>query len=212
MLEYQLSSNPFLSTLPSPPSPLFSLSLLQPSHSLPDHLLLTSLHTPSPPSPPPPLPPLPLTSLPSPSPPVLQFHEVVASSECHQVGVVGRGGDGHRPSAPDVGVTQLVRQCLDVISCEVIVIPQHMVMGRPRCTLVGGGEGGGEGRGGEGEGEGRGRGGEGEGRGGKGSGEGEGSKIMIFYAHHTHLLGFSHFSLCAPPPAPPTCIPAWLQR
>ena len=71
------------------------------------------------------------------------------------MGVVGRGGDGHRPSAPDVGVTQLVRQCLDVISCEVIVIPQHMVMGRPRRTLVGGGEGGGgggEGRGEEGRG------------------------------------------------------------
>ena len=112
------------------------------------------------------------------------------------MGVVGRGGDGHRPSAPDVGVTQLVRQCLDVISCEVIVIPQHMVMGRPRRTLVGGGEG----RGGEGRG------------GGKGSGEGEGSKIMIFYTHHTHFLEFLHFSPCVPPPAPPTCIPAWLQR
>ena len=98
------------------------------------------------------------------------------------MGVVGRGGDGHRPSAPDVGVTQLVRQCLDVISCEVIVIPQHMVMGRPRRTLVGGEErrGGGRGRGGEGRGgEGRGgegRGGEGEGRGGEGRGGGRGGE------------------------------------
>ena len=124
------------------------------------------------------------------------------------MGVVGRGGDGHRPSAPDVGVTQLVRQCLDVISCEVIVIPQHMVMGRPRRTLVGGEERRGGGRG-------DGRGGGGEGGGGeerrKGRG-GKGSEIMIFYAHHTHLLGFSYFSPYAPPPAPPTCIPAWLQR
>ena len=151
MLEDQLlyhSSTVFPSTLLSP--------ILLPSHSLPDHLPpspplpLPSLPLPpSLPSPPPPLPPLPLPSLPSPSPPVLQFHEVVVSSECHQVGVVGRGGDGHRSSAPDVGVTQLVRQCLDVISCEVIVVPQHMVMGRPRRTLVGGEEGrGGEGRGG----------------------------------------------------------------
>ena len=141
MLEDQLlyhSSTVFPSTLLSP--------LLLPSHSLPDHL---------PPSPPLPLPSLlsppsfPPHSLPSPSPPVLQFHEVVANSDSHQVGVVGRGGDGHRPSAPDIGVTQLVRQCLDVISCEVIVIPQHMVMGRLRRTLVGGEEVGEEGRGGK---------------------------------------------------------------
>ena len=28
---------------------------------------------------------------------------------------------------------------------------------------------------------------------------------MIFYAYHTHFLGFSHFSPCAPPPPPPSC-------
>ena len=52
-----------------------------------------------------------------------------------------RGRDGHRPHAPDVGVTEIVRQGLDVISQEVIVVPQHVVVGRPRRVLVGGGVG-----------------------------------------------------------------------
>ena len=50
-----------------------------------------------------------------PLPPVLQLHEVVACSEGHQVGVVGGGGDGHGPRAPHIGVTELVRQGLDVV-------------------------------------------------------------------------------------------------
>ena len=40
---------------------------------------------------------------------------MVPGPEGHQVRVVGGGGDGHRPGAPDVGVTQLVSQLLQLI-------------------------------------------------------------------------------------------------
>ena len=39
---------------------------------------------------------------------VVLFHEMVAGAERHQVGVVGRRGDGHAPRAADVRVAELV--------------------------------------------------------------------------------------------------------
>ena len=49
---------------------------------------------------------------------MLLLHQMVAGSEGHQVGVVGRGRDGDGPGAPDVGVAQLVGQLLQLVSLE----------------------------------------------------------------------------------------------
>ena len=42
--------------------------------------------------------------------------------------VVGRGRDGDRSSAPHVGVTQLVRQLLQFVSLEPVVIPENVIV------------------------------------------------------------------------------------
>ena len=57
------------------------------------------------------------------------------SSEGDQVGVVGGGGDGDAPGAPDVGVAQLVGQLLQLVSVKVVIIPEHVVVARPRGAL-----------------------------------------------------------------------------
>ena len=59
---------------------------------------------------------------------VLLLHQVIASPEGHQVGVVGRGGDGDRPGAPDVGVAELVGQLLELISVEMVIIPEDVIV------------------------------------------------------------------------------------
>ena len=66
---------------------------------------------------------------------VLLLHQVVAGAEGHQVGVVGRGGDGDAASAPDIGVAQLVRQLLQLVRVEVIVVPEHVVVARSAGAL-----------------------------------------------------------------------------
>ena len=53
------------------------------------------------------------------------------------MGVVGRGGDGHGARAPHVGVAQLVRQDLQLVRVEAVVIPQHVVVGGPAGALGG---------------------------------------------------------------------------
>ena len=54
---------------------------------------------------------------------------MVACTEGHQVGIVGGGWVGHAAGTADVGVAQLVRQALQLVSCELVVVPQHVVVG-----------------------------------------------------------------------------------
>lgn len=54
---------------------------------------------------------------------VVFVHQMVASSEGHQPGVVGRGRDGDGAGAADVSVAQLVGEKLQLISREAVVIP-----------------------------------------------------------------------------------------
>merc|ERR1719206_559681 len=53
----------------------------------------------------------------------------------HQVRVVGGGGVGHGPGTPTVEVTQVIRQYFQLISREVTIIPQDLVVTRPACSL-----------------------------------------------------------------------------
>lgn len=66
---------------------------------------------------------------------VLLLHQVVARAEGHQVRVVGGRGDGHGARAAHVRVAQLVRQALQLVRPEVVVVPQHVVVRRPRRAL-----------------------------------------------------------------------------
>ena len=66
---------------------------------------------------------------------VLLVYDVVPGPDGHQVSVVGGGGDGDAPGAPDVGVAQLVGQLLQLISVKVVIIPEHVVVTRPRGAL-----------------------------------------------------------------------------
>ena len=62
------------------------------------------------------------------SPVVFFLYEVVASAEGDQVCIVGGRRYRHTARAPDIGVTQLVRQHLKVIGGEVVVVPQDVVV------------------------------------------------------------------------------------
>lgn len=68
--------------------------------------------------------------------PVMFFvHQVVPGAEGHQVSVVCRRRDGHGARAAHVGVTQLVGEDLQLVGRETIVVPKHVVVGRPACSL-----------------------------------------------------------------------------
>ena len=49
--------------------------------------------------------------------------------------IVRRGGKGHAPGTPYVGVAELIGQALQLVRCEVIIVPQDVVMGRPARAL-----------------------------------------------------------------------------
>ena len=68
---------------------------------------------------------------------VLPLLEVVACPEGDQVGVVGGGGVGDAAGAADVGVAELVGEALELIGVEVVVVPEHVVMGGAARALGG---------------------------------------------------------------------------
>lgn len=82
---------------------------------------------------------MPISALPGPqlcpSPVMLLIHEVVPCPERHQPGVIGWGRDGDRAGAAHVGVAELVREDLQLVRREPVVIPEHVVVGRPAGAL-----------------------------------------------------------------------------
>ena len=68
-------------------------------------------------------------------PVVLLLHQVIAGPERDQVGVVGRSRNGDGPGAADVRVAHLIGQDLQLVGTESVVVPQHVVMGRPAGAL-----------------------------------------------------------------------------
>lgn len=69
---------------------------------------------------------------------VLLVHQVVPGPEGHQVSIVRRRRDGHGACAAHVGVTQLVGEDLQLVGGEAIVIPKHVVVRGPACSLKAG--------------------------------------------------------------------------
>lgn len=51
--------------------------------------------------------------------------------------IVGGGWVGDAAGAAHIGVAELVGQTLQLICCELIVVPEHMVMGGAAGTLEG---------------------------------------------------------------------------
>lgn len=66
---------------------------------------------------------------------MLFVHQMVAGTEGHQVGVVGRCRDGNWAGTAHIGVAQLVGEQLELVSSKTIVIPQYMVVGGPTGAL-----------------------------------------------------------------------------
>lgn len=66
---------------------------------------------------------------------VLLLDEVVARPEGDQVRVVGGRRDRHGARAAHVRVAQLVREALQLVRAEVVVVPQHVVVGGARSAL-----------------------------------------------------------------------------
>ena len=53
------------------------------------------------------------------------------------MGVVGRGGVGDAAGAADVGVAELVGEALELVSVEVVVVPEDVVVGGAARALGG---------------------------------------------------------------------------
>ena len=66
---------------------------------------------------------------------VLLLHQVVAGAEGNEVGVVRRSRNGDAASAADVSVAQLVRQLLQLVRVEVVVVPEDVVVAGPGGAL-----------------------------------------------------------------------------
>lgn len=66
---------------------------------------------------------------------VFFLDQVVPGSECHQVSVVCRCWNRNGTGAPDIGVAQLIRQALELVRLEVIVVPQDVVVRRAAGAL-----------------------------------------------------------------------------
>ena len=60
---------------------------------------------------------------------------MVSSPESDKVGIVGGGGVGDAAGTADVGVAELVGETLKLIGCELIVVPQDMIVGGTTGTL-----------------------------------------------------------------------------
>ena len=56
------------------------------------------------------------------------LNKMVARSECNKVCIVCWRWDGHTARTADVRVTQLVRQHLNLIGVEVVVVPENMIV------------------------------------------------------------------------------------
>lgn len=69
------------------------------------------------------------------SPIMFFIHQVVPGPEGHQVSIVGWRRDGHGARTAHIRVTQLVGENLQLIGRETIVIPKHVIVGRPACSL-----------------------------------------------------------------------------
>lgn len=68
-------------------------------------------------------------------PVMILVHQMVPGPERHQPGVVGRSWNRDRPRTADVGVTQLVRQQLELVCGKTVVVPQDLVVGGPAGSL-----------------------------------------------------------------------------
>lgn len=68
--------------------------------------------------------------------PVMFFvHQVIASTESYQMGIIGWCWDGNWAGAAHIRVAKLVGKDLEFIWWEVVVIPQHMVVRWPAGSL-----------------------------------------------------------------------------
>lgn len=66
---------------------------------------------------------------------MIPIDQVITSTERHQMCIVRRRRDRHRPRASYIGMTHLVGQLLKLVGRQIIVIPEHMVVRWSGCSL-----------------------------------------------------------------------------
>ncbi len=64
--------------------------------------------------------------------PILQE---MSSSESCKMSVIGWGWDGNTPVTAEEDMAELIRELLQVISCEVVIIAEYVVVAWPARTL-----------------------------------------------------------------------------
>lgn len=60
---------------------------------------------------------------------------MVSGPERHQVGVICGGRYRYAPGTPDVSVAHLISEHLQLISREVVVVPENMIVAGSTCAL-----------------------------------------------------------------------------
>lgn len=61
--------------------------------------------------------------------------DVISGTKCNKVCIVCWGRHGHTACTPGKSVAQLVRELLQAVSSEPVVIVEHVVVSWPTCTL-----------------------------------------------------------------------------
>ena len=69
------------------------------------------------------------------SPFPFSFYQMKSRSECHQMRIIRGGWYGYCSCAPDVSMTQLICEGLDLVCFEIIVVPQDVIMRRSAGAL-----------------------------------------------------------------------------
>ena len=65
----------------------------------------------------------------------LFFLQMISRPEGDEMGIKRRGWNGDGPRTTDIRVTQLVRQSLNLVRSEIIIVPQNVIVGRPTSSL-----------------------------------------------------------------------------
>lgn len=68
-------------------------------------------------------------------PVVFFLDQMVSCSKGHQVSVIRRSGNGYWTGAPDISVAQLIRETLKFIRIQMGIVPQDVIVWRPRSAL-----------------------------------------------------------------------------
>lgn len=56
-------------------------------------------------------------------------HKMVTSTERDEMCIIGRSRNWDGAGAPNIGMTHLIGELLELISGQIVIIPKHMIVG-----------------------------------------------------------------------------------